>query len=129
MAGIGMESAEEKELDERALPAEPSDNSSRPHRERRKPDRYGSLAPDGSISSKPKSLPHHSQAADPSPTTTAAAPALTWNTQIHSLKRRKIQQPRRERERKKKSPTIMPGPNRRPRSNQLNNQLHPQREG
>ncbi|CAL8274981.1 unnamed protein product [Gadus morhua 'NCC'] len=50
MAGIGMESAEEKELDERALPAEPSANSSRPHRERRKPDRYGSLAPEGSIS-------------------------------------------------------------------------------
>ena len=75
MAGIGMESAEEKELDERALPAEPSDNSSRPHRERRKPDRYGSLALDGSISSKPKSVPHHSKEADPSPTMTAAAPA------------------------------------------------------
>ena len=76
MAGIGMESPDKKELDERALPAEPSDNSSRPHRERRKPDRYGSLAPEGSISSKPKSLPHHSQAADPSPTMTGAALAL-----------------------------------------------------
>ena len=75
MAGIGMESPDKKELDERALPAEPSDNSSRPHRERRKPDRYGSLAPEGSISSKPKSLPHHSQAADPFPTTTAGATA------------------------------------------------------
>ncbi|CAL8319054.1 unnamed protein product [Arctogadus glacialis] len=70
-----MESPDEKELDERALPAEPSDNSSRPHRERHKPDSYSSLAPDGSISSKPKSLPHHSQAADPSPTMTGAAPA------------------------------------------------------
>ena len=75
MAGNSMESPDEKELDERALPAETSDNSSRPHRERRKPDRYGSLAPDGSVSSKPISLPHRSQAADPSPTTTAATAA------------------------------------------------------
>lgn len=71
MAGIGMDGKDEKELElEKALPVKTRSTLSR--RERHQPDRYGFSAPVVKASSKPKNLPHHSQATKPSPNTTAA---------------------------------------------------------
>ncbi|XP_063762499.1 titin-like [Eleginops maclovinus] len=64
MAGNGKESRE-LTLPEKAPQAGTRSEGtvSRPTRERRPPDRYGFLDPDGKLSSQPKSLPRHSQAA------------------------------------------------------------------
>ena len=71
MAGNGKESLD---LEEKALQAATSSEEtvSRPQRERRPPDRYSFQDPDGTISSKPKSIPHYRQEAKPPPSPEAA---------------------------------------------------------
>ena len=63
MAGNGKESRD-LDLEEKALQAKTrsEETVTRAKRKMRPPERYGSSDPDGRISSKPKSLTHHSQA-------------------------------------------------------------------
>ncbi|XP_076135695.1 uncharacterized protein LOC143118547 [Alosa pseudoharengus] len=79
MAGNGMELPEGGAMDRNtpSIKSQSASETTKSVRERRQPDRYGFPAPDRELSSKPKSLTHHSQAAEPCPITTAAAQAAT----------------------------------------------------